>query len=284
MNVTRPRIHHYLVEQSKPTALYVSLLLVALVGLLDYVTGFEISLSFLYLIPVAFVTWYVNDRAGYIVIFLCVFAFVLSDWTVADAASGDVIRYWNAFTRLTIFLLFLWLLQEFKRALAHERMLSQTDHLTGLANYREFHQQVHAELQRASRTRQPISLAYIDLDGFKEVNDRLGHRAGNALLRTVAHALQSTIRRTDMAARLGGDEFAILLPNTSLTGAKTILQRLQAVFLQQMQESQTGVTFSAGVISFLCPPASVEEMIHQADRLMYQAKALGKNDILFWEA
>ena len=284
MNVTLPRIHYYLVEQSKPAALYVSLLLVALVGLLDYVTGIEISLSFLYLIPVAFASWYVNDRAGYVVTLLSVSASFLSDWARGETYSREIIRYWNISTRLLVFLLVIWLLQEFKRALAHERLLSQTDPVTGIANQREFHQQVYAELQRAGRSRRPISLAYLDLDGFKLVNDSLGHRTGNVLLRAVAQVFQETVRRTDVVARLGGDEFAILLPNTGPAGAKTIMQRLQAASLKRMAESGTRVTLSAGVISFLSPPASVDEMIHQADCLMYQAKAQGRNQILFWEA
>jgi diguanylate cyclase (GGDEF)-like protein len=163
-------------------------------------------------------------------------------------------------------------------------MLSQIDYLTGIANNREFYQQIHAELTRASRSKRPISLAYIDLDGFKQVNDRLGHRSGDALLRTVAKIFQSTIRRTDTAARLGGDEFAILFPSTGQADARCIMQRLQTVFLKHMEESQTGVTLSAGVISFTSLPDSVDEMIHQADALMYEAKAGGKNNILFLES
>jgi diguanylate cyclase (GGDEF)-like protein len=90
------------------------------------------------------------------------------------------------------------------------------------------------------------------------------------------------IRRTDTAARLGG-EFVILLPNTGQAGARCIMQRLQAAFLKRMQASQTNVTLSAGVISFAAPPASVDEMIYQADALMYKAKSGGKNDILYGE-
>ena len=284
MSDTLPRIHNFFVKRDKPAALYAALFLVALVGYLDFVTGFEISLSFLYLVPIALATWYVNGRAGYWVTSVSVLTFILSNWAAGESYSQEIIRYWNAFTRLVIFVLVIWLLQEFKRAFAHERMLSQTDHLTGIANSREFYQQVNAELQRASRSKRPISLAYIDLDGFKQINDRLGHRAGDALLRTVARIFQSTIRRTDTLARLGGDEFAILLPNTGQAGAQCIMQRLQRAFLKRMEESQTSVTLSAGVISFKSLPDSVDEMIHQADTLMYQAKARGKNDILFIES
>jgi diguanylate cyclase (GGDEF)-like protein len=280
---TLPRIHGFIVKRNKPTALYLALLLVALVGYLDYITGFEVSLSFLYLIPIAVATWYVNSKAGYVVTFVSVVTFLLSNWAAGETYSREIIRFWNGFTRLMIFVMVIWLLQEFKRALAHERMLSQTDYLTGIANNRELYQQVQAELRRASRSKRPISLVYIDLDGFKQVNDRLGHRSGDALLRTVAAIFQSMIRRTDTAARLGGDEFAILLPNTGQAGARCIMQRLQAAFLKRMEASQTNVTLSAGVISFASPPASVDEMIHQADALMYKAKAGGKNDIMYGE-
>lgn len=284
MHVTLPRIHNYLVKQNKPAAVLTNLLLFAFVGALDYISGSEISLAFLYLIPVAFAIWYVDDRMRSLVTFLSICAFLLSDWTTGSGYSQAIIHYWNGSLRMLTFLLVLWLLQEFKHALAHERMFAQTDYLTGIANYREFHQQVHAELQRASRSKRPISLAYIDLDGFKQVNDSLGHRAGNALLRTAAQTLQDTIRRTDVVARLGGDEFAVLLPNTGQAGAKSIMQRMQASFLTEMEERRMNVTLSAGVISFTSPPTSVEEMIQQADHLMYQAKALGKNNILFWES
>jgi diguanylate cyclase (GGDEF)-like protein len=284
MSDTLPRIHNFFVKQNKSAALYVAILLVALIGYLDYATGFEISLSFLYLIPISLATWYLHSKAGYVVTVISVLTFILSNWAAGETYSREIIRYWNGFTRLVIFILIIWLLQEFKRALAHERMLSQSDYLTGIANRREFYQQVRAELERAGRSRLPISLAYIDLDGFKEVNDKWGHQAGNVLLRKVAHTFQSTIRKTDVVGRLGGDEFGILLPNTGQIGAQSIMQRLHAAFRRQMTNLGTGVTLSAGVISFGSPPDSLDDMIQQADALMYKAKAQGKNDILFKEA
>jgi diguanylate cyclase (GGDEF)-like protein len=252
-----------------------------LMGFLDYITGFEISLSFLYLIPIALATWYVNSRAGYVVTAISVLIFILSNWAAGESYSREAIRYWNGFTRLMVFILVIWLLQEFKRALAHERMLSQTDPLTGIPNYREFYHQAGAELVRSNRSKLPISLAYIDLDGFKDINDRLGHRTGDILLRTVAQSFQATIRKTDTVARLGGDEFVILLPITSQAGAQCIMKRLHDNFLKRMEGSEMNVTLSAGVVTFISPPATVDDMLHQADTLMYQAKAQGKNDLLF---
>ena len=278
---TLPKIHNYFTRRNKWVALSAIILLALLIGYLDYITGFEISLSFLYLIPIALATWYINSRTGYIVMWVSTLAFIVSNWAAGETYSMEIIRYWNGFTRLVVFLLAIWLLQEFKRALAHERMLSQTDHLTGIANAREFYQQAEAELARAHRYQRRISLAYMDLDGFKQINDRFGHRAGDHLLRCVAQTFQETVRKTDLVGRLGGDEFAILLPNTGRAGATFIMLRLTHAFQKQMVQMQMDVTLSAGVISYRSVPASVDEMIHQADLLMYEAKAKGKNDVLF---
>ena len=278
---TLPRIHNYFVKRNYFAALYVSILLVGAMSYLDYITGFEISLSFLYLIPIAIATWYVNSRAGYVITVASVLLFMLSNWAAGERYTHEAIRYWNGFTRLMVFILVIRLLQEFKRAIEHERMLAQVDPLTGIANFREFYHQVNSELVRANRSRLPISLAYIDLDGFKEINDRLGHRSGDILLRKVAHSFQATIRKTDTVARLGGDEFVVLLPITSQAGAQCIMKRLHEHFLKCLEGLEMNVTLSAGVITFTSPPASVDDMIHLADTLMYQAKAQGKNDILF---
>jgi diguanylate cyclase (GGDEF)-like protein len=278
---TLPKIHEFFLHRHKSAAIYLALSLVVIIGYLDFATGFEISLSFLYLVPIALATWYVNTRMGYIVTSVSVLTFIFSNWAAGEAYSQEIIRYWNGFTRLVIFILAIWLLQEFKRALAHERMLSQTDHLTGIANAREFYQQVTAELARANRSKCPLSIAYIDLDGFKQVNDSLGHRAGDHLLRIVAQTFQSTIRKTDLIGRLGGDEFAVLLPNTAQAGATCIMQRLNHSFREQMKQLHKDVTLSAGVISFKSIPATVDEMIHEADTLMSKAKSSGKNDILY---
>ncbi len=275
------RVHVFFLKQNKISALCIIFLLVALVGYLDYATGFEISLSFLYIVPIALATWYVDSMAGFLVTFISVATWTISNWAAGEVYSQEVIRYWNAFTRLLIFVLILWLLQEFKRALAHERLLSQTDHLTGIANSREFYQVASVELTRTARSKIPLSVAYIDLDGFKTVNDTLGHRAGDHLLRTVAQTFQATIRKTDLAGRLGGDEFAILLPNTDQAGARYIMQRVHTAFMEQMEKLQSSVTLSAGVISFTSIPASVDEIIHEVDNLMYEVKSHGKNGITY---
>src|SRR5689334_18693951 len=129
MNIPLPRIHLDFVKPNRSCAFLTSLLLVGFIALLDHLTGSEVSLSFFYLIPVAFATWYLDHRAGYLVIGLSLCAFTFSTWAGSGTYSWEMIRYWNGFMQLAIFILIIWLLQEFKRALAHQRMLDQTDFL-----------------------------------------------------------------------------------------------------------------------------------------------------------
>lgn len=276
-------IDSFFSRQRGPVILLQALLLVALLGVVDFATGFEISLSFLYVVPIALATWYANSKTGYLVICISVAVWILSNAAAGQTYSKEIIRYWNGFTRLILFVLILWLLQESKRALAHERMMAQTDHLTGIANRREFYRQMDEELARTQRSKRPISLAYIDLDGFKEVNDQMGHSEGDHVLRVVAQTIQATIRKTDLVGRLGGDEFAILLPNTDQSGMQAIMERVHSNILQQMKLLHTDVTLSAGVVCFASPPGEMDQIIKQADRLMYRVKAEGKNNVLYLE-
>ncbi len=110
---TLPKIHNFFTHQHKSVALYAVILLALLIGYLDYATGFEISLSFLYLIPIALATWYINSKTGYIVMWVSTLAFIVSNWAAGETYSTEIIRYWNGFTRLAVFFLVIWLLQEF---------------------------------------------------------------------------------------------------------------------------------------------------------------------------
>lgn len=161
----------------------------------------------------------------------------------------------------------------------NQKKLARTDALTGLANRRHFFNAAGNELNRARRYGQPISIAYIDVDNFKAINDSIGHSAGDALLRLVAQTIMTNIRKVDIAARLGGDEFALLLPETSAEPALYALQRLEKELMELMNKNEWLVTFSIGVATFTSAPASVDEMINTADSIMYNAKHSGKNTI-----
>ena len=261
---------------NKRTIIAIVLLIVILLGWLDYTTGFEISFSFFYLIPITIATWYIDIKFGHAITILSISLWAISNWLAGQTYSQEIIRYWNASIRLVVFFIISDLINQLKSIIERERLLSRTDHLTGIANNREFYSQADLEFKRASRYGYPLSIAYIDLDNFKKVNDELGHQAGNRLLQSVANTISGEIRKTDIFARLGGDEFALLLPNTFQGSAEVVVKKIESVVNRHLKAIDSHVTLSIGVITYLSPPPSVDELIHKADEIMYQAKISGK--------
>ena len=157
---------------------------------------------------------------------------------------------------------------------------ARTDPLTGLANRRSFIEAIEREIQRSARSNEPITLFFIDLDHFKEVNDRQGHAAGDALLKDIADCLQHHVRPTDTVGRLGGDEFAVLCPCLTGTDAKQGAERLHGTLLARMRAQHSPVTFSVGAASFDGGRESAAVLISAADALMYEVKRNGRNAVL----
>lgn len=173
------------------------------------------------------------------------------------------------------------------------RLRADTDPLTGLANRRRFHYALEMECIRFSRMHSPVSLMMIDLDFFKEINDRYGHPAGDAVLRSIAAVLIESTRKTDLVARYGGEEFAVLLPETSYDGAMVIADRIRVAVMQQAVDLD-GVTIrlttSIGVTSYgvepPVPPSMAEPdpkmLLKEADTALYKAKTGGRNRVEFF--
>jgi diguanylate cyclase (GGDEF)-like protein/PAS domain S-box-containing protein len=156
------------------------------------------------------------------------------------------------------------------------RELSRTDDLTGLYNQRHLHDRLREEAARAQRQKQPLSLVLFDLDGFKQVNDRLGHIEGDRLLRAFAAALGDNIRReVDSAFRYGGDEFVILLPDTPVLKAARVARRVSKAAAAQL--APKGVTASWGV-SALPKSGDVSQLVKEADAAMYGMKS-GRDNV-----
>jgi diguanylate cyclase (GGDEF)-like protein/PAS domain S-box-containing protein len=170
--------------------------------------------------------------------------------------------------------------KELEASLVKERELSRSDPLTGLPNRRAFMEFAEIEKERSRRYSHSFGLAYLDLDGFKKINDTLGHAAGDMVLVTVAKVLRSNLRASDMVARLGGDEFAILLPETDPVAAKKVMSKLQELLRSAMRAGGWKVDFSIGLASFLDAPESVDYIIRLADELMYSVKSSGKGALV----
>lgn len=253
--------------------------LVAVIGYLDYVTGFEVSFAFFYVVPVALVAWSGGLAPGLAIAVLSAGSWLLANWLAGDPVSRSILFYWNAATRLGFFAVVVVLLARLRAALERERALSRMDHLTGVLNGRAFTEVLIAEIDRSRRYGRPFSVAYLDLDNFKTVNDRYGHTAGDDLLRAVAELIQTSLRRTDTVARLGGDEFAVLLPETDAAAAEAAVGNMRAGVAAVMRERDWPVTLSVGVLTCSEPPGGVDEIIARADALMYEAKKEGKDRV-----
>jgi diguanylate cyclase (GGDEF)-like protein len=162
------------------------------------------------------------------------------------------------------------------------RRLAVTDGLTQLHNYRHFQERLMDEFRRASRYGDPLSLILVDLDHFKEVNDRLGHSTGDVVLKHVAQLLQRNVRDTDLLARYGGEEFVVLLPKTSQEGARTVAQRIvHDVEGAQLEEARgVAVTASLGLATYPLPAFETSgDLVRAADNALYEAKRRGRNRV-----
>ncbi len=166
-----------------------------------------------------------------------------------------------------------------KSLLTKEHELARVDPLTTVPNRRAFYEVLDKERVRSRRYRRPFTIAYLDLDNFKKVNDSLGHAVGDELLVQVAAGLISNLRASDYVGRLGGDEFAVLLPETDATAAKLVLCKLRLRLLEKMKAHSWQVTFSIGAATFLDPPDSLDVVIRLADETMYAIKAHGKDNV-----
>ena len=255
-------------------------LLIALVlGFLDYITGYEFSFSIFYLLPVAVAAWYIGLEAGVLVSWASAAIWQISNYFAGEVFTSPAVPFWNAVTRLGFFIVVTILFVRLRNALDHERSLARIDFLTGVLNSRAFDQIATAEIQRSGRYGHPLTLAYLDLDNFKTVNDEFGHSTGDVLLKTVAGTIGNNLRSSDYVARLGGDEFAILMTETETQAALNVVSRIQALLEVQMQKNGWLITTSVGLVTCLKPPPTADSLIQMADEQMYFCKHDGKDCI-----
>jgi len=158
--------------------------------------------------------------------------------------------------------------------------LPRTDAVTNAPNRRAFEEAARRMLRVHAQRERPLTAVVIDLDGFKEVNDTLGHAEGDAVLRVVAETLGGAIRASDVVCRYGGDEFAVILAETDERGAAALLGRLHGALDGAMRRRAWPVTFSIGAITFPRPPSGERELMRLVDAQMYVAKNAGKDRLL----
>lgn len=274
----------YLDRRSKRVLVALGAVLVALAGLLQYLSAPGLAFLVYYFVPVALIAWFVGKWPGIVTAVASVAVSGLAWWAGEmprwAPGSRSVVTHELVLAQFMFFLgILAYVLSALRLAFERAEQLARTDYLTGVANPRYFIELAEAELARARRYQRPFTLCYVDVDFFKTVNDRFGHTTGDSLLRVVAEVMRSRTRATDVIARLGGDEFALLLPETGYEAAQAAVPKLRESLMEGVRQHGWPVTFSIGVLTCLEPPDSVDALIKAADGLMYAVKKTSKDGI-----
>ncbi len=277
MKLLNGTVDRYLTQLPKPWIAVGCLLGLLGIGGLDYVIQADLGFSIFYVLPIGIMTWYVHPTLGLGLSLLGSGLWFLAEWQRLWPQIHPFSLAWNTCVRLGFFLLVVQLQSDLLTAYEREKALARSDSLTGLLNRRAFLEVLAAEHERSQRHRQPFTLAYLDVDNFKQVNDHLGHAAGDDLLQAIATVLTRNVRAIDHPARLGGDEFAILMPATDTAQATQALTRLFTA-LTDLRQHCAVIGFSLGAVTFHTVPVSTTQSLALVDALMYTVKASGKHN------
>jgi diguanylate cyclase (GGDEF)-like protein len=274
------QLSRYCESLSRPLLNAAALIVVALIGFVDYFTGYEIELAIFYIGPIAVASWFAGRKSGSFIAVVSIAVIFLANLGGGKEYSQPMIRLWNTLAIFGFYLGAVISLSWLKDTLEKEKLHARTDSLTGAINSGHFKFLVYLEIERCRRYQRPFTFAYIDCDNFKLLNDRFGHHIGDEMLILVTRIMQDNIRKTDILARLGGDEFGILLPETGEQQGIAAMQKIRTMLLEAMRQKDWPITLSIGVVTYLRAPSIIDDVIRAADSLMYKVKKSGKDNLL----
>ena len=263
-----------------PTAVVLfATLLVVMIGFLDLETGPTVRVYPLYFIPAALGAWSARARGGVIFTLLGASVWGATNWSWHASEAQFA---FNVLTQLVGFGAISLLTASMRRNFDIAVHASTIDVLTGLVNPRGFYDRTEAALALAARREEPLTLVYLDLDDFKQVNDSQGHHEGDRVLKAVADCIRHSLRGSDIAARLGGDEFALVLVDGDREASDQVIQRFREAFDMEMKKNGWPVKVSLGVLVLGHVPEGVSlvRLMRDVDTLMYEAKERGKNTLV----
>lgn len=247
----------------------------------DYITGPLIPFTIFYVILTWIAGSLLSGHWAYAFAILSTLATTSIDLQAVDQVTL-VGTAWKAMVNAAIFLVAADLSIGWTQLHKDLQDEASSDPLTGAFNRRAFFERINEELSRSMRKKLPLSLAFIDLDNFKNINDSCGHEKGDEVLKAVASTLALHLRTGDALGRLGGDEFAILLHETDHEQVKPVMTRLVNALKSSASLSNTGISFSIGVVtSNTGKSTSVDELLAIADEAMYEVKRSTKNAVGF---
>ncbi|HPW56698.1 MAG TPA: GGDEF domain-containing protein [Thermoanaerobaculaceae bacterium] len=260
-----------------------AMVVIGVLGLIDALTGPELRFFVFYWPPIALVTWVAGRRLGLVAVALSGLVWLVANLPLEGPSGMPEVVAWNLLVNTMSFAALALGVAYIRKVSDRQRTMALTDFMTGVPNARAFLAALPGELDRARRHGKPLSLAYLDVDDFKSINDTLGHEAGNELLRVIAQSIRAALRASDTVARLGGDEFAMLLPESDLAAARGAVERVLAQLAEEVARRRWPVTFSVGLVSCTTLECTSEEMLQRADALMYEVKREGKSSLRGFE-
>lgn len=250
-----------------------------LLGVLRIATDAELAFASLALFPVFVIAWIEGKKKGLFVAILAAAVWLVSDMVTEREFSAPWVPWVNVATRLFTYSLVALLAAQVRLLLEREYARATRDVLTGLRNRRNFLNVGASEVDRSKRYAHPLTVIFLDLDNFKQLNDTKGHDAGDAALQATAKALVGALRTSDRIARLGGDEFAILLPEVGYDAAVGAGRKISDALNKALRDFPP-VSGSIGVAWFGEVDRTFPAMLKMADDLMYEVKESGKGDML----
>ena len=256
-----------------------ALFILLVLSVFSVALGKVIFLELFYFFPITLASWYGSRKSGVILSLTSSVLLLLIDAFQTDFSPSRIATYGLpcaiSYSALAI------LTTNFRDVHRVESMAADTDKLTNILNSRGFYAELANELVRSVRYEHKFSLAYMDIDNFKFVNDSLGHAEGDKLLIEVANCLKDSLRTTDSLARLGGDEFACLFPETGQNESKAAFAKASEELQMRMNRYHWPVSFSVGLVTFESMPADIKEAMKIADDLMYSVKNADKDNISY---
>ena len=251
-------------------AVAIGLVVIGLGFIVDVTTGRDLSLSLVYVAGVALMVWTGSARIGLLGAVGASVA-VFTDGVENSVVTGTALA--NAIEAFILLLATVAVVDYVHAKMVREAGRARFDPLTGLSNRRACEERCTVEIARLRRKPGSLSVAFLDFDGLKQVNDVRGHAAGDAALIHLAKSAQAVLRPTDLLSRVGGDEFVLLLPDTDYDEATSVVRRIQGRLAEADGDEPASV--SVGLVTWRSAPQSIEELFVEADALMYSAKRNG---------